>query len=829
MMFVLPINVFSQSDWSIDGNTLAVGKNKLGSINSESVVFISNNIERMRLLPNGNFGIGTTNPQQSFHVNGNIRFSALSSGTQTSAIMLDANGDLSTRVLNISNWDAAYSWGNHAGLYRPVSWVPTWTDVTSKPSFALVATSGSYNDLLNLPSLFDGNYNSLSNLPTLFDGNWSSLNGSVPQISLFTNDAGYITSPNDADADPLNEIQDLDLVGNILTITNNGTATEIDLSQYLDDTDTHLTESEVDAMVSNNGYLTSFTELDGDITNEIQDLQLNGNILTITNNGTATQIDLSQYLDDTDTHLTESEVDAMVSNNGYLTSFTELDGDPTNELQSLSFNGDQLSLSNGNSVSLSGLNYWTKQNNNLYYNIGMVGVGISTPQKQMHIHNPNNVSLDDEISGDLQPGPKGLQMKSESALLLTNKNSGSAATDGLVIRSTNNNAYIYLQEAGNLEILTKKPLRFKMESNGNVAIGTVQTNYFVVKETGKIGIKTNDPTATFDINGDLRIRQGASENYVLTSNSNGTGQWKEIKLALNGNTLSLVNHNTQVDLSGFNQTLSLVDQSLQLSNGGGSVALNNLNYWSKNGSMIYYNLGNVGIGTNDPQAALHVIGNKILLEENGNKLFLDASDGGVKIGSSTNQVAFWYAGNYCTIKTGDIISDGNVGIGTTTPSCKLEVNGIAKFGISSSYIRVGKIGSSLNIDSYGGDLNINRNTGKDVYFGGEMQVGDRMKVNQSGKIWAQEIKVALNDPYPDYVFKPDYDLMDIEELEAFIKTNGHLPDVPNEESVISNSGYDLGAFCIILLEKIEELTLYTIEQEKRIKELENNLQYNPNK
>jgi uncharacterized protein (TIGR02145 family) len=133
----------------------------------------------------------------------------------------------------------------------------------------------------------------------------------------------------DADSDSANEIQDLSLSGNILTITNNGTATAIDLSAYLDDTDTQLTESQVDAFVGNNGYLT--TEIDGSITNEIQDLSLSGNILTITNNGTATAIDLSAYLDDTDTQLTESQVDAFVGNNGYLT--TEVDGSVTNELE----------------------------------------------------------------------------------------------------------------------------------------------------------------------------------------------------------------------------------------------------------------------------------------------------------------------------------------------------------------------------------------------------------------------------------------------------------------------------------------------------------------
>ncbi len=68
-------------------------------------------------------------------------------------------------------------------------------------------------------------------------------------------------------------------------------------------------------------------------TNEVQDLQLTGNNLTITNNGTATTIDLSPYLDNTDTQLTEAEVDAFANNNGYLT--TEVDGSTTNEIQNL--------------------------------------------------------------------------------------------------------------------------------------------------------------------------------------------------------------------------------------------------------------------------------------------------------------------------------------------------------------------------------------------------------------------------------------------------------------------------------------------------------------
>ena len=54
---------------------------------------------------------------------------------------------------NITNWTTAYGWGNHAGLYRPVGWVPGWSDITGKPAFAAVATSGSYNDLINKPAI----------------------------------------------------------------------------------------------------------------------------------------------------------------------------------------------------------------------------------------------------------------------------------------------------------------------------------------------------------------------------------------------------------------------------------------------------------------------------------------------------------------------------------------------------------------------------------------------------------------------------------------------------------------------------------------------------
>lgn len=100
-------------------------------------------------------------------------------------------------------------------------------------------------------------------------------------VSDLTNDAGYLTVEEDGST--TNEIQDLTLTGNILTITKNGKPTEIDLSKYLDNTDSQLSEQEVDDMVSDNGYLTQ--ELDDDPTNEIQELSIVGHTVMLTDGG----------------------------------------------------------------------------------------------------------------------------------------------------------------------------------------------------------------------------------------------------------------------------------------------------------------------------------------------------------------------------------------------------------------------------------------------------------------------------------------------------------------------------------------------------------------
>ena len=92
------------------------------------------------------------------------------------------------------------------------------------------------------------------------------------------------------------------------------------------------------------------------------------------------------------------------------------------------------------------------------------------------------------------------------------------------------------------------------------------------------------------------------------------------------------------------------------------------------------------------------------------------------------------------------------------------------------------------------------------------------KLDVNGTVHAKEVKVDLTG-WPDFVFKKAYHLPSLEEVEKAILENGYLPNMPSEQEVLE-SGLNLGENQKLLLQKIEELTLYTIDQNKRIKELE---------
>ncbi|MHC0446359.1 hypothetical protein ACWA1F_13195 [Flavobacterium sp. 3-218] len=109
-----------------------------------------------------------------------------------------------------------------------------------------------------------------------------------------------------------------------------------------------------------------------------------------------------------------------------------------------------------------------------------------------------------------------------------------------------------------------------------------------------------------------------------------------------------------------------------------------------------------------------------------------------------------------------------------------------------------------------------------IYNLGNVGIGvssPQNKLDVKGTVHAQEVKVDMQN-WSDFVFEKDYDLPTLNEVEKHIKEKGHLVNIPSEEEVLKN-GINLGEMNSKLLQKIEELTLYVIKQNKEIEILKN--------
>ena len=307
-----------------------------------------------------------------------------------------------------------------------------------------------------------------------------------------------------------------------------------------------------------------------------------------------------------------------------------------------------------------------------------------------------------------------------------------------------------------------------------------------------VGIGTTTPVRQFEVH-------GGTNPQVARLSATGSGAWIEY---LSGSTTDWAIgawSNSIRFLSSTNEFVSVVDQFL--------MDVNTFRPWSNNSKT----LGSSSARWSDIYGVdADMSGN---LDVGGNT----SISGTASIGTTTTlgQLNVHDVGSYATIYLTP---------STTNDSSSLfmgeDPNG--NYGMYWKYNggdNEMELWGKSNSTHYGPHLRIERDNGN-IAIGGDFATGYKLSVD--GNIICEKLRVDLSDGWPDYVFAADYKLMSLKELDTFIQSNGHLPNIP-KSGVIQESGLDVGEMQRLIIEKIEELSLYIIQQQNEIEELKRQL------
>ncbi|WP_281988639.1 hypothetical protein [Aquimarina aggregata] len=316
---------------------------------------------------------------------------------------------------------------------------------------------------------------------------------------------------------------------------------------------------------------------------------------------------------------------------------------------------------------------------------------------------------------------------------------------------------------------------------------------------GMTGLKAQDQT----VNGNLTVNGNILANKALLNDPNTTTNWNSIWQSGFYESLNAPN---SPEASGWFWGINFNHRSNNPEyRYNGQIAIKNS---ATNPTMYFRSTGVDGNGI--WSKILHNTGNqKINGDLSLNRLQLNDPN------TTTNWNSIWQSGFYESLNAPNSpeASGWFWGINFNHRSNNPEYRYNGQIAIKNSATNPTMYFRSTGVDGNGVWSKILHNTGNQT-MNGNLAV--------LGKIESKEIKVT-NTPTADFVFEESYKLPSLDFIENYIKSEKHLPEIASAEKM-KQDGVNIGDFQIQLLQKIEELTLYTIQQEKRIKTLESNNQ-----